>query len=551
MLQHTQIAVAQLDAAAPPPAAVRLFPFGVIKTRKGTFTFTRRSAQLCMKMWGQLGREFGFDYEHGTFDKNVPPKERVASGWGKVELRKDGLWVTGITWTPDAARKIAAKEFRYLSAALLHNKQGEIVGVENCALTNLPATLDAEPLVLSALPVAGAPGGDQVERDQVERDPLHRWAQLGGPVAYKAWPTHEDEAWDAAEAERELQKWAGVDQADPPEAAWRKYSQGFAYVSGAGDRLQDYHLPHHRVQDGHLVTSLKGVEAAGAALQGAHGTRPDIPEAELPAVRRHLAAHYHQFKRRAPWETPTAPAAPAAHLSGMADDPQTDKHKSLARTLRAHLAQLLSTAQTCSTSDHAGLKEHGADLAGVLPEHIEGVRTSFPDLGEDDDDELDDDEREEREEMSATVAVVEKITGQKGSAARIALLALAHNNATAPAPTEDDEKKALVDKMIKVTKQARPAERKTLLAYSLADLKTYAKIAKGDKGPRAVDGAEPHLDFQPTGKAPGDKTRDEKREKVRLEALSAIGVDPKDPRLARVAKPALAAPVDGAEDEED
>lgn len=138
-----------LDDRATPPTEILLFRFGTLPTLKGTFCFTLRSAALIMARWALLGREIGFDYEHGFFlDKSGA--ERIAAGWGKLELRLSGLWVTHIQWTPAATAKIAAKEFRYLSPALLQDKNGEIVGLQNIALTNNPATLAPTPLVLSA-----------------------------------------------------------------------------------------------------------------------------------------------------------------------------------------------------------------------------------------------------------------------------------------------------------------------------------------------------------------------------------------------------------------
>lgn len=61
----------------------------------------------------------------------------------------------------------------------------------------------------------------------------------------------------------------------------------------------DCKLPHH-LPDGTLV--LRGIMAAGAAIQGARGG-VDIPSGDLPRVKRHLEQHYHEFDRKAPWET--------------------------------------------------------------------------------------------------------------------------------------------------------------------------------------------------------------------------------------------------------
>lgn len=131
------------------PTEVRIFPFGEIQTSKGTLRFTKKSADLVKKQWETLRRSFGFDYAHDTFDSKKPGAEKIAAGWSELTIKPDGLYATKIEWTPDAAKKIANKEFRYLSPACA-DQNGEIVAVYNCALTNLPATYDAKPLVLSA-----------------------------------------------------------------------------------------------------------------------------------------------------------------------------------------------------------------------------------------------------------------------------------------------------------------------------------------------------------------------------------------------------------------
>ncbi len=60
----------------------------------------------------------------------------------------------------------------------------------------------------------------------------------------------------------------------------------------------DCKLPHHK-PDGTLI--WRGVSAAGNAIRGARGG-VDIPSGDLDRVKAHLAAHYHEFERKAPWE---------------------------------------------------------------------------------------------------------------------------------------------------------------------------------------------------------------------------------------------------------
>jgi len=64
----------------------------------------------------------------------------------------------------------------------------------------------------------------------------------------------------------------------------------------------DCKLPHHN-PEGTVI--LRGVMAAGAAIQGARGG-VDIPEDDLSRVKSHLAADDHECERQAPWETEKA-----------------------------------------------------------------------------------------------------------------------------------------------------------------------------------------------------------------------------------------------------
>lgn len=74
--------------------------------------------------------------------------------------------------------------------------------------------------------------------------------------------------------------------------AWAPSSSTSSYT------FTDLKLPHH-LPDTYPKSVLKwgGVKAAAQRLPTS-----DIPEGDMAAVRRHLAAHYHEFDRTAPWE---------------------------------------------------------------------------------------------------------------------------------------------------------------------------------------------------------------------------------------------------------
>lgn len=65
------------------------------------------------------------------------------------------------------------------------------------------------------------------------------------------------------------------------------------------DVKSGYKLPHHKASG--FTTVWAGVKAAGAATMGARGG-VKVPEADLSAVRSHLAQHYGEFDAEPPWE---------------------------------------------------------------------------------------------------------------------------------------------------------------------------------------------------------------------------------------------------------
>jgi HK97 family phage prohead protease len=80
-------------------------------------------------------------------------------------------------------------------------------------------------------------------------------------------------------------------------AAERRSIAGhFAWATAAApDAFGDMKLPHHRASDGYVV--WRGVIAAAGRLN-----QTDFPSDDMGAVQRHLAAHFREFDREAPWE---------------------------------------------------------------------------------------------------------------------------------------------------------------------------------------------------------------------------------------------------------
>ena len=131
------------------PREVRLFKFGANRTTKGVFILTRESAHAVISDYTAQGHALTWDYDHATFT-SADPQHRVAAGSCRLGLKADGLYAIDIEWTDDARRDIQAGKWVFCSPAIVFDAQRRVRMVRNIALTNLPATHGAAPLLLSA-----------------------------------------------------------------------------------------------------------------------------------------------------------------------------------------------------------------------------------------------------------------------------------------------------------------------------------------------------------------------------------------------------------------
>ena len=275
------------DAPAIPPKEFRLFRDGVNPSTKGDFLFDDKARKLVLAAIASWANRYPFDWGHGMLkNDHVDPAEGgKAAGQFTPALRGKELWATECNWTPKAREMIGNREWCYFSPAFNVDGDERVVELINCALTNLPAMHDIEPLVAcSVVPYGAAP--------------------------------FVDSPWDGDAAVGRLRTWAGVDGEKPTPAQWKKYAKGFAIVRGSGDKLGDFALPHHDIVDGRFVTNIHGVDAARAALSGARGGVKDISPAERKAALAHLNRHRDAYDRQQKNKSPAAQtrAASRTHM---------------------------------------------------------------------------------------------------------------------------------------------------------------------------------------------------------------------------------------------
>jgi HK97 family phage prohead protease len=112
----------------------------------------------------------------------------------------------------------------------------------------------------------------------------------------------EGRAWDADAARARVARWASSDgSGDKDKIDWGKYRKAFVwYDAENAENFGAYKLPIADVIEGRLYAVPRAIFAAAAAVQGARGG-VNIPDADIPAVKRHLERYYKKMDRQPPW----------------------------------------------------------------------------------------------------------------------------------------------------------------------------------------------------------------------------------------------------------
>ena len=129
-----------------PPKEILLIKFGRTETLKGEYYLDTDSALKIMEKYQSRGLYLCFDYGHGVVSGQNEDQSKAA-GWFDLELRTEGIYATNIKWTPKAADMIANREYLYISPAIVLDELKRVIRIINCALTNLPATDNLEPIL--------------------------------------------------------------------------------------------------------------------------------------------------------------------------------------------------------------------------------------------------------------------------------------------------------------------------------------------------------------------------------------------------------------------
>ena len=162
-----------LDGEGKAPREIKLLPFGnPIPTRdgRGPYILTDRAhaERVIASSKARLaGCDFVLDYDHQSALAAVEGVggQAKAAAWGKaLEVRDDGIWLTGVEFTPAGEAALAAREYRYLSPWFYVDKATRLVTwIRNAGLTNLP-NIDLPAL---AHQVSGAPAGEVPDMSKI------------------------------------------------------------------------------------------------------------------------------------------------------------------------------------------------------------------------------------------------------------------------------------------------------------------------------------------------------------------------------------------------
>ncbi len=125
-------------ASGAAPEWVHLLPLGAVDGRDGrAWTLDNPSGVVSAFNAGKIDLPVDYDHQNDKSDPNrsgpVP-----AAGWIKeLMVATNGLWGR-VVWTARASELISAKEYRYISPAFLHLKDGSITRLKGAGLVHNP-----------------------------------------------------------------------------------------------------------------------------------------------------------------------------------------------------------------------------------------------------------------------------------------------------------------------------------------------------------------------------------------------------------------------------
>ncbi len=134
------------------PTSIKIFSVGDNLDCRGVNAVYRvANAKKIMSSNTRADGLVPFDLGHGMLaGSDAPPASHEAHGWGRLRCDATGVWLDEIKWTDETRQKLVERKLRYISPAFTVHKEGKqdvIDDILTVSLTNIPATLDAQPIV--------------------------------------------------------------------------------------------------------------------------------------------------------------------------------------------------------------------------------------------------------------------------------------------------------------------------------------------------------------------------------------------------------------------
>ena len=133
------------------PKRFLLLPWGTVETRKGNYVLDELAARDVIAEFRRGGVDVVIDRDHQSLGGkySAPDGSAPAMGWIKdlETVKGEGVYAL-VDWTPKGREALSNREYRYHSPVIDVNDQDlRAVRLRCASLTNLPATLNAVPLV--------------------------------------------------------------------------------------------------------------------------------------------------------------------------------------------------------------------------------------------------------------------------------------------------------------------------------------------------------------------------------------------------------------------
>lgn len=134
--------------------SIQLLPAGEFRAKDGrpgpgkSWKLDSAIAAQVIASAAARANDFVIDYEHQTLHTETNGQPAPAAGWfDGLEWREgQGLYATGVRWTPRAQQMIGDQEYRYLSSVFSYDQSGRVLQLMHAGLTNNPALDGLDPV---------------------------------------------------------------------------------------------------------------------------------------------------------------------------------------------------------------------------------------------------------------------------------------------------------------------------------------------------------------------------------------------------------------------